>query len=148
MIKENFYKISITILLVLNLLQLLGFLFAQKHQPEPINLKDRAAQILNLNKEQERQFLNLAEEHRDEIIKLHDKQAKLTSEYFTSLDSLLLQSISAIEVEKIKKTNKHFSNIQNILNRNQLPAFKQFKKEFLRHILREEPDKRLPKKPK
>lgn len=141
--KETVYKITIGVLLALNLLQLIGFLFAPKPQRMRVqkgHFENEAVQILNLNNEQQKKFINFAEGHRDKMKILYDQQTELASEYFHQPNDSLLDLITKIETEKISTTQQHFSDVKSILNQNQISDFEKFKKKALQSILKKNTD--------
>lgn len=141
--KETFYKVAIIILLVVNILQLIPFLLGPKKGPNPQgNFRQKAIKIMNLNKTQEKQFLNFAEKHRDKMEILNKEQRKLTSTYFKAPTDSLLNIISKIETQKINVTERHFSEIKSILENSQINEFNKFKEEALKSILKSTPHKK------
>ncbi len=143
--KETFYKISIAILIVLNLLQLGAMLFRPKpHQDPKANLKNHAAELMQLNNEQKKGFFALVDKHKEQIKDLQQKQNNLTDDYFHQPKDSILTLVSTIESEKIKVTEQHFMDIERILNDNQKPYFEKFKNKALQQILQPHPPKRPP----
>lgn len=133
--KDIVYKIIIGILLTMNLLQLAGFLFKEKLSNPHKKFDEKAAQIMDLNKKQQKQFSDFAKKHKAQMDSLQKKQMQFVSKYFKQTNDSLLDLICVIEIEKIKATEQHFDDIKSILNKNQYPKFKQFKKDALKNIL-------------
>lgn len=134
--KERFYKICIAVLLLLNLLQLAGFLFLPKPpKPKKGNFKQEAINILRLTPQQEQAFFKSAEKHHTAMTDLVKKQKELTAEYFKNPSELLLTEINQIETQKIKITETNFNEIEHFLQPNQKEKFKQFKEKALKIIL-------------
>lgn len=149
--RNTIYRIIIGFLLVLNLLQLFGFLFKPKPQRPQLQkdmLEKRAKKMMQLNNEQQHYFLRLVEEHRKRIIKLHDTQIELSKQYFNRPSDSLLKLIANTEIEKISTTEQHFAAIKNILHKKQIPLFERFKKDALKGILKSSSTSEHPPKEK
>ncbi len=133
--REKVYIVIIILLLVLNIIQLVGSMMKPKHRPHRDNFKANAVKILELNQEQIPQFEELVQSHRARMEDILKKQKGITQQYFDSPNEKSLEEISKIDSEKIKVTEKHFNDIESILNSDQIPAFEKFKKEAIKHIL-------------
>ncbi len=134
--KETFYKISISILLVLNILQLTTYFIFSLQSPRR-GAKDfgkKAVEILRLNEQQRTEFFTLAEKHRTVMKRLVKKQKKLTIFYLNNPSDSILTEIHKIQTHKIKQTEKHFKDIKSILLPSQKDNFIIFKKRALRAI--------------
>lgn len=138
--KDNVYKITIAILLVLNLLQLIGFLCAPKLPPlqqGKANFEGKAEQMMDLSEEQKQEFATFVKEHKVKMQKLKKDQVKLAKDYFVQPSDSLLTLLARAESAKIEATEQHFEEVKSILNKEQFPMFKQFKKDALNLILTE-----------
>lgn len=137
--KDTIYKLIIAVLLVVNAVQLGGYFFGPKLNPNPKGemFQERAIEILKLNAHQKSLFLDLAKKHQENLTELHQEQTKLTDSYFHQTSDSLLDAIGKLETKKINLTQKHFTEIKDILTQEQLPYFKTFKKEALQVILKE-----------
>lgn len=135
--KDTIYKSIIVILLVLNALQLGMFLFPPKPPHHNIDkFADKAVKIMQLDEKQAKTFFKLVQKHKEERRRIHDLELNLARQYFESPTDSLLELISDAGTKKIAITQQHFSDIQNILKNQQIPLFKEFKKEALNGILR------------
>lgn len=150
--KETIYKIAIGILLALNVLQLLGFLFSPKPEPPQHSMgvfEDKAVKLMHLTQVQQQDFLKFIQEHKAKMRRLRNAHTELTSTYFTQPSDSLLKLITKVEREKIETTEQHFADIKSILHKEQIPSFEQFKAEVLQKILNQntpEPPRRHRKK--
>lgn len=134
--KELIYKISILILLALNLLQLTSFLLMPKHRHHPgEDFKNEVVKMLDLDEQQKDSFFSSAEKHRESMTLLVNQQKELTRQYFNKASDSVLQKINLIETEKILITEVNFKEIQNILKPNQQDKFEAFKNKALQIIV-------------
>ncbi len=138
--KETIYKWIIGILLVINGIQLAGFLFAPKPPGPPMHeggdFRDRAIKTLNLDSEQKELFFKSAEKHRTTIDSLNKKQKEIIVSQFNNPSETKLTTIKEIESQKIKATHTNFNEIKKILKPEQMPNFEEFKKQALQVIIR------------
>lgn len=135
--KEKIYKIGVVILLILNLLQLAGFLFAPKPpKPKQVQFEQEAVEILHLNDQQKQEFYASAKKHHQAMKSLIEKQKELTASYFEQPKEIFLNEIKKIEAQKIKVTETNFNEIEQLLHPNQKSYFKKFKNRALKIILR------------
>jgi periplasmic protein CpxP/Spy len=130
--KETFYKVTIAVLIVLNLLQVGGRFLAQRPKGNPVNM---AVKHLGLDDEQEKQFRELAQVHRKKMIDFRTRQASLTETYFNQPSDTLLNEVIFIERKKIEVTFQHFNDVKKMLKENQLDEFEGFKKRSIKRIL-------------
>ena len=131
--RETFYKTAIIVLIVLNLLQVAGRFIARTPPGNPIEL---AIERLNLDNSQAIKFRKLAQNHRDKMVDLQNKQEKLTESYFNNPSDGLLNEVTYLEQEKVLATEKHFTAIKTILKKDQMKEFVKFKKNALNKIMR------------
>lgn len=135
--KNNlYYKIAIIVLILLNLLQVGAKFLSHRPPQDPIK---KAVGHLKLNVTQEEQFKVLAEEHRNTMIDLQQKQDEIIESYFKQSSDSLLDMITVIERKKIQITDHHFNSIKSILNKSQYVDFEFFKKMSIKKILRVKP---------
>lgn len=134
--KDTVYKLIIVVLIGLNLLQLAPVLLMHKpHQPQNNRFEQLAIRKMELNKEQQQDFIKFARIHRERMMQLFDRQSDIAVNYFTQPDDALLEQLAKIEREKVEATQQHFIQIKSILTESQLPLFEEFKEEALRSIL-------------
>jgi hypothetical protein len=133
--KETLYKWIIAILLLINCIQLGGFLLAPR-PPERANFKEKAVRILDLNPKQKDHFFKSAEKHRLTIDSLNREQKRISVSQFNNPSGDKLNMIKEIEIKKIKATQINFDEIKAILTGKQLSNFEEFKKQALQIILR------------
>lgn len=134
--KESIYKLLIALLLIVNLVQLGGHLFAPKppHKAGE-KFREQAVQLLALDNAQKQQFFELAESHKNAMSALHKQQQQLTERYFQQPTSELLTQITRIDKEKITLTEAHFQDVKKLLTSDQQPQFEAFKQAALRIII-------------
>lgn len=137
--KQTLYLIIIGVLLVLNLLQLGFFLAGHKHQnkrPHRDHVRHDLIENLQLNDTQKEQFRLLARDHRDSMKTLGRQHRTLTTAYFDHPSEALMDSIKLLEERKIQLMQKHFSDIQLLLDDEQKQNFKAFKQKVMRKVIR------------
>lgn len=134
--KENIYKLTIAILLVLNLLQLGSFLLAPSPSHRGDKFAKEAVKIMQLNASQQRTFLHFVEQHRQAMRQVLRLQTQVAEAYFEQPSDSLLKLIADAEIQKVSITQRHFSDIKSLLTPEQLPFFEMFKKKALQAILR------------
>lgn len=131
--RESFYKITIAVLIALNLMQVVGrFMAHRPPQRDPIQM---AIKNLGLDIEQEKQFRTLVQVQKSKMIDLRLKQSALTESFFDQPSESLLNEVMFIERKKIEFTQQHFIAVKNILKTEQLDAFEQFKKRSIKRVL-------------
>lgn len=128
---SQFYKYSAIVLLVVNI-AILAFLFFRpkgKHHHMPL----KASKELNLNDDQEKNFMELVKNHQQSIKKIQDQQKGLFETYFQSLykteaanNTETLNAIVDFERQKIEATYHHFEAVKALLNDAQKNKFKAF----------------------
>ncbi|WP_025741781.1 hypothetical protein [Aquimarina pacifica] len=135
--KELLYKIAITILLVLNIIQIgntpLTKKPPQKHNPHH---KPNAIEILHLDQKQDQEFKEIGRKHGEVMSLLRNEQKQYVQNYFLTPSDSLLDHIKEIEAKKIKITEEHFEAMKSILNNEQKPHYKNFKEKAIDYILR------------
>ncbi|MEL6989221.1 MAG: hypothetical protein AAGK97_15520 [Bacteroidota bacterium] len=138
----QFYKYATIALLLLNL-AMIAFFFLTK--PKPIKKEitfNGPHELLSLDEEQEKAFLNLAKDHKAELKNINKNQQRLLSEYFKKLNNnnvqtdSLMDQVIALEKNKIESTYQHFTDIKQILNPNQLDQYDKFVEAALSRILK------------
>lgn len=143
---NQFYKIAAGILLLLNLAMISFFFLTKPPHPHGVNNRSfvrPADEIMQLDKDQNSQFLELASKHTKQIKTLEAEQRELLKPYFLStIDSpnqsvsdSLVNEILRIEKQKIEKTQDHFQEVKSILKPEQKDKFKTFLEESLNFIL-------------
>ncbi|MFZ4414211.1 MAG: hypothetical protein ACOYOV_14100 [Bacteroidales bacterium] len=130
--KETFYKVTIALLMALNLVQVGVRFMAQRPQRDPITM---AAKRIGLDEMQEKQFRELAQDHRKQMVDFRKEQASLTEAYFDQPSDTLLNEVTFIERKKIEVTRQHFIDIKNLLKENQQHEFEEFKERSIKRIL-------------
>jgi hypothetical protein len=130
--KESFYKVSIAVLIILNLLQIGAHFIQTKSIGDPINMPIKH---LGLDDVQEKIFRELIQVHKDKMANFRTAQAALTEAYFNQNSDSLLNEITLIERKKIQTTEQHFVSIKKILKESQLDEFEEFKKRSIKRIL-------------
>lgn len=133
------YKIGFFSLLILNI-ALIVFLISRRpfHRLPPHNgqppFMQEAIETLQLKDEQIAEFQALAKEHGEEMKALQTKQTEAIARYFETLkdesqaaeSENLLNAIKDLETEKVTHTRKHFEDVKNILNDDQLKNYPMF----------------------
>ncbi|WP_417602462.1 hypothetical protein [Owenweeksia hongkongensis] len=149
--KLEFYKIGLITMVVLNL-ALVSFLVfnnpqshSHSHDREDGHFRKRAIQILDLDKEQLKQFKDLATLHHMEMIKMEDQQKELLRPYFNQLstgDGVLNEDsrrkVSELDRQKLELTYNHFKEVKAILRPNQYPNFEIFLSQAIDELLMDE----------
>lgn len=130
--KETFYKVTIAVLIVLNLLQVGARFMAHRLPGDPIKMPVRH---LGLDDLQEKQFRDLAKAHRQKMTDFRTQQSFLTEAYFDHPSDTLLTQVTSIEGKKIEETGQHFIAIKNLLQESQYDEFEDFKKRSIKRIL-------------
>tara|TARA_R110002126_G_scaffold286177_2_gene437652 strand:- start:4558 stop:4971 length:414 start_codon:yes stop_codon:yes gene_type:complete len=135
--RETLYKVTVIVLLILNLAHI-SFLVLNKKPQKNFhkNHKQGAREVLLLDHIQDTQFKEFSKKHNESMILLRDEQKQLVKNYFLKPTDSLLNRIKNIEAEKIKITEKHFENMRSVLKEDQLSYYKDFKHEILKSILR------------
>jgi len=146
----QFYKYATYAMLLLNLVTL-GFFFFNNTQNKR---GGRAIDTLKLDTQQHDLFMASADKHRVIIEGIGEQQKVLLKPYFKQLvnqsnrinEDELLEKMKELESQKITATYRHFSEIKNILNENQIADFEGFIDRMLARILVETEKKPLPPK--
>lgn len=147
--KLNFYRYAATGLLVLNL-AILAFFFLYRPLvggPGPTHHE------LKLDPGQDQAFLNLAEAHQAMMQRINQEQKDLLAGYFNTLTrnetdsaTMVPQSYTKLEEEKISGTYKHFLEVKALLRPEQQQNFPSFVGRSLQNILGRE--RNQPPRPK
>lgn len=151
----QFYKYATWALLLLNL-SMVAFFFLTAPPPPKGEEFDRKGpiDIVKMDEQQNESFLQLAEQHKKQMVDLNDDQRKLLKPYFNSLinpaiiinsDSLLNQ-VQLLEQRKIESTYQHFQEVKSMLRPEQQSDFKEFMNRALERILLEQNNPPPPKK--
>ncbi|MGH1337994.1 MAG: hypothetical protein ACRBFS_17870 [Aureispira sp.] len=143
-LSTKFYRNLSIVLLCLNL-ALLAFFFLMAPPPHKHRHHHKhAKELLQFDDQQQEQFRQYANKHKQQITTYNKEQRLLIEQYFSPLttpdvsiqsDSLLI-AIHALEKQKIQSTYQHFQEIKDILRTDQLPSFKQFVNNSMTVILR------------
>ncbi len=146
----QFFKIGFVVLVVLNL-ALVAFLLIGKpgghrsahkvssNQP----FKNEAITILNLNEDQQAEFLKLAQGHHQEMRKLEQIQKELVRSYFDGIANpdketerqQLDTENQKLEAQKLKLTYLHFLQVKSLLTESQLPQFEKFVQKAIGRVM-------------
>ena len=134
MVRKNIYKIGLFVMLVTNIA--LIFLMVNKPRP-PMNggegLMGKISNKLNLTKEQEIRYFDMAKNHQKEIKKIETEQKELVKVYFNLLNtnttdspnkSFLIEEFKSFEAKKLEVTFQHFEDLKNLCNEEQKEQFK------------------------
>lgn len=144
--QSQLYKFATWGLLALNLF-LIVFLSLRKGPPpgrEPANdFSRQTIELLELDQEQNRNFLQMAREHDEQMRAISRKQAEVLKPYFDSLldptqvvdEEKLFGELAQLEREKIKLTYGHFQDVKLMLNDQQKIHFERFMERALEIIL-------------
>ncbi len=130
--KETLYKVTISVLIVLNLLQVVARFMAHKPLGDPIKMPVKQ---LALDEVQEKKFRELVQAHRKKMVDFRTEQTPITEAYFNLPSDSLLNEVTAIEKKKIEATQQHFIDVKNMLHANQKGKFEVFKKRSIKRIL-------------
>lgn len=135
--RETLYKITVIVLLVLNLLQI-SFPILSKKPPQNLKkpCKPNAVEMLYLNPDQDIQFREFGKKHNEVMDSLQKKQKQCVRNYFLQPTDSLLNNMKEIEAKKILVTKKHFEDMRSILKEEQLTHYEEFKNKALKFILR------------
>ncbi len=152
-----FYKYATWGLLILNLL-MIAFFFLTKPQPPHKkggpDFAKKAIDILKLDEQQHRTFLQSAKLHNQQMEEINRQQQEVLKPYFNSLINpnnninadTLLQQVQQLERNKIESTYQHFKEVKSILTENQKADFNEFMDHALKIILLEKEKKPHPPK--
>ena len=121
----------IVILLILSNVISIGFLImSKKKHPHPHSPKKIIIEKLNFDENQEQEFVNLIEVHRNEVKKTHQAIGRLKDELYKELknenpvmNDSLFQEVTTT-VMKLEKLNyEHFKDIKGLCTDSQLENF-------------------------
>lgn len=151
MTQLQFYKYATWALLVINAAVLSFFLLTKPHPKGegPVgnrSLQNEAVQILQLDEEQHKVFLQLAADHIQQLISIEQEEREDLKRYFDQLlqesddtpHAKLLEQVRLLEGNKVKITYEHFQEIKALLRPDQQENFEHFMKKALRLLLVEE----------
>lgn len=144
--KLKFYKIATGCLLLLNIGILAFFFFTKPDRKPPrgnLRFQNEAIRILDLNKDQEQQFLKLVEVHGQQILSKDNELKELLKSYFKALkndspsnnEETILSRIQATEALKLKLTYQHFKEVKSLLKQDQLDRYKTFVDEAMNKVI-------------
>lgn len=154
--ESRFYKISTLVLLIINIGLITFFIINKpKHPPMEGNtpFQQSAKNILHLTEEQDKAFVQLANQHMQLMRTINKDQADLLKPHFSTIlnDSSqmipteTLEQFSALERKKVVNTYQHFLDIKDMLTPEQMPHFKHFMNQAVQRILLQEtPDRPMP----
>lgn len=159
MTKDNFYKVAIILLLLINGGTLL-YLWQEKkpadatmrrHDGPPHNRVDEIIMDrLQFNNEQLGQFEELKHEHHSQMIAVQRQSSKLHQQLFellktdnvdTVLRNNIFRQLEVLDTEKELATFEHFRKLRAILNNDQQKRFDEFVEELSRRLLAPLPPK-------
>lgn len=144
--KDNFYKIIIVSLLLLNI-GILAFLWiSNKDRQEHRGGPDRMIiERLKLDDKQQAQFEGLKYDHHSQMMTIQEEGGKLHDQLFSLLrsqpedtvqENTLLKQIQENELQKEQVTLTHFRKLRAILRPEQQPLFDDFISELSRELMR------------
>ena len=129
----TFFKIGFCVMVLLNILLLFVLLSPFHSRPglESHSLQHKIINRLQLDKNQENEFLLLAKDHNSEITSRMTTQKEVIDQYFNPLFQInqlpandsLLDTIGTLENEKIKLTYEHFQKVKQLLTAEQKQKF-------------------------
>jgi hypothetical protein len=134
MTKLTFFQISTAVLIVLNIGLLCAFALGKPKHPEHDGPgpKRRALEILKLDKNQLDEFIKLAKQHHEMMMKFDEQQRKLLVPYFSNKNEEespenedYLEQLLQIEKQKISFTKSHFEEVKSMLKPEQYPNLEQ-----------------------
>jgi len=142
----KFYKYAAWGLLLLNVILIASFILTKpKLHPRnsPHDFQAKIIKELDLNEQQATTFRALAQEHRQAINAINERQRTLIPPYFKSLvdtsihvnDTSILSEFEILEREKLVVSRRHFQEIKNLLTQEQAPHFKGFMDGFIKKIV-------------
>lgn len=150
--KDNFYKIIIVCLLLLNFGILAFMWFEHKEGPGHRGGPDKMIiERLKLDAQQQQQFEGLKHEHHSQMVVIQEEGGKLHDQLFSQLHSTpedtvaennLLKQIQENEMQKERVTLAHFRKLRGILRPDQQPLFDDFISELSRQLMRPPPRER------
>lgn len=150
---DNFYKVVIIVLLVINI-GTLGYLWMGGHTPGgqmppphggPSNL---IIERLKLDEQQQRQFEELKREHQSAIRKIRQESGMLHDSLFSLLKAevvndsdkyALEQRIKEVEIQKDRINFEHFKELKSILHPDQVPLYNNLVEEIGRRLTEHPP---------
>jgi periplasmic protein CpxP/Spy len=152
MTKDSFYKIVISMLLLINI-GILAFLWTDRRNEGPMHGHHRMGppppdrmiiERLDLNDKQIDQFDELKHEHHSEMVAIQRQSAQLHKDLFLLLktkdvdtihrDSILRQ-LQVLDTRKELATFDHFQKLRSILVPEQQANFDEFVEELSRRLL-------------
>jgi protein CpxP len=148
---DNFYKVIIIVLLLINM-GTLGYLWLGRgghHDgppggPHPGRPDRMIIERLHLNEQQQEQFNELKHEHHSQMLEVQETTGRLHKELFTLLqnDSMntgkkdsLLQLIQQGNLQKEMVTMEHFRKLRAILTEEQKPLFDDLVEDIAERIM-------------
>ncbi len=140
------YKTTTWALLLLNI-AILAFFLSRKSKCRGHSSKSafraEVVEVLNLDRQQEARFRQLADAHGQSMKALRSRQQQLLPPYFKSIASAtesvnkdsLLRQYQQLEREKLEVTTQHFQEIKSMLEEDQLPHFENLMSRFIDRFL-------------
>lgn len=151
MTQLQFYKYATWALLVINAAVLSFFLLTKPHPKGegpggPRSLENDAVQLLQLDEQQYKMFIELAVDHSQQLRSIEKEERDELRRYFDQLlqesnDSTqldILEQVKLLEGSKVTITYKHFQEVKALLRPEQQEYFEGFMKKALRLLLVEE----------
>ncbi|WP_424961309.1 hypothetical protein [Ekhidna sp.] len=128
---NKLYKIGFFALLIINIGLVVLFIFKPKPHMRQRGAREQISQKLAFSDEQEKQFGEMVEIHRQAIREILKEERTLVRSYFEQLSittgsedkELLLRQIMKLKKDKIVLTYNHFEKLKSICNEEQLAKF-------------------------
>lgn len=150
MTQLQFFKIGFIVLIVVNI-ALVTFLMiggpGGNRPPHPdkgaASFRNEVGAILDLTKEQQAQFNDLATEHRQQMTDIEAEEKEILRSYFDGLINpegledrdKQMATLQELKRQKVELTYNHFEMVKGMLNESQLPKFKDFTSQAIERIL-------------
>ena len=142
-LSTTFYRNLSIALLCLNLALIAFFFLMAPPHPKYGPMGKKATEILHFSAQQEKQFLEYANQHKQQMKAYNKEQRQLVEQYFTPLTTTnsttpsdsLLTAIKQLEQQKIQSTYQHFQEIKAFLEEDQLDNFEDFVNNSLLRVL-------------
>ena len=147
------YKYATGAMVLLNIAMVLFFFLTKPDPPRgdgARNFRSKAIEILQLDTNQRATFVQLAEQHNQQMEAISEQQRVRLKPYFGSLvdavsdTTALIQEVAQLEREKVEVTYQHFQEVRSILTEEQLPYFAQFVSQALDILLLDTKEPRPP----
>lgn len=148
----QFYKYATWILLFLNLSMIAFFFLTPPPSHRGAEGRKGALDIMKLDEQQDELFLQLAQQHMQQMDDFDNQQRNLLKPYFNSLidksktinSDVLLNQVQLLGRKKIESTYQHFQDVKSILRPDQHIDFEEFVEHTMEKILLEKKQKSPP----